>query len=239
MSLLTCDNICVNYDNYKAVIDANFTVEKGEYVCIVGENGSGKSTLVKAISGLLPIKSGSIKFNNTSSKYNIGYLPQQNLAHKDFPASVFEVVISGCLNKKKFFPFYFFTDVKIAEKNMKRLGIENLKKHPFSELSGGQQQRVLLARALCATDNLLILDEPVSGLDPLVTSQMYEIINKLNKKYKVTIIMISHDINYAMKYADKIIHMNKKVLFSGIASEYAISDIGRNFLEVKADDRNY
>ena len=230
MSLLSCKNISVFYDNYKAIENISFDITKGDYICVVGENGAGKSTLIKAIGGLLKVKSGKIEFGNNTSSKQIGYLPQQNIIKRDFPACVFEVVLSGCLNQKGLISFYTKKDREKAEKNIARLGIKHLSKKPFSELSGGQQQRVLLARALCATKDLLILDEPVSGLDPVVTAELYTIISDLNKNSGVTIIMVSHDVEIAIKYADKILHICKEVKFFGKTKDYIDSKVGRLFI---------
>lgn len=236
MPLLTCKNLCINYDNFKAVVDANFSINTGDYVCVVGENGSGKSTLIKTIVGLMKPKSGEIIFGKDSSPDKVGYLPQQTAVQRDFPASVFEVVISGCLNKKGIFPFFRKKEKQIANDNIAKLGIKHLKHKCYRELSGGQQQRVLLARALCATQNLLFLDEPVSGLDPLVTAEMYSIIKKLNKDFGVTIIMVTHDIPMAVQNAKKILHMDNKVLFFGTSKEYINSDVGHKFLGGNCND---
>ncbi len=229
MALLTCKNLCVNYDNFHAVSDISFSIDKGDYVFVVGENGSGKSTLIKTIAGLLKQKSGEIIFDdNATSK--IGYLPQQTVIQRDFPASVFEVVLSGCLNSKGIIPFYTKKDKKRADENIAKLGIKHLKHKCYRELSGGQQQRVLLARALCATKDLLILDEPVAGLDPIVTAEMYKIIKKLNEENNITIIMVSHDIDSAVNNANKVLHMDNSLLFFGISDEYKESEIGKKFL---------
>lgn len=235
MALLTCKNLCVNYDNFKAISDISFSIDKGEYVCIVGENGSGKSTLIKTIAGLIKQKSGEIILDKSISN-RIGYLPQQTVVQRDFPASVYEVVLSGCLNSKGLFPFYRKRDRKIADENISKLGIKHLKHKCYRELSGGQQQRILLARALCATKELLILDEPVSGLDPLVTSEMYSIIRKLNKENNITVIMVSHDIQAALDNADKILHLDNTLLFFGTPDEYIKSEIGLKFIGGKRND---
>lgn len=229
MALLTCKNLSVNYDNFYAVSDISFSIEKGDYVFVVGENGSGKSTLIKTIAGLLKPKSGEMIFGDGTTN-KIGYLPQQTVIQRDFPASVYEVVLSGCLNSKGIIPFYTKKDRKRAEENIAKLGIKHLKHKCYRELSGGQQQRVLLARALCATKDLLILDEPVAGLDPIVTADMYKIIKKLNEENNITIIMVSHDIDSAVNNANKVLHMDNSLLFFGTAEEYKQSEIGKKFL---------
>lgn len=230
MSLLQIKNLFMAYDNNKALEDISFEVNKGDYLCIVGENGSGKSTLLKGILGLYPTIRGEIIFSEGLKPNEIGYLPQQNTEKRDFPASCFEVVLSGCLSKKKFLPFYTKSDKEKALENMGKLNILSLRNKSFKELSGGQQQRVLLARALCATDKLLVVDEPTTGLDPLMTSEFYKLIHKLNTLYGITIIMTSHDINSLTKFATKILHLKNKVEFIGTFDEYKNTEIGKRFL---------
>lgn len=223
MALITCQNASFGYDGTTVVSNLNFEINSGDYVCIIGENGSGKSTLIK---GLLQLKSpqkGSLIMGDGLKAKEIGYLPQQSAAQKDFPASVWEVVISGRLSARGIFPFYSAEDKKIAKQNLKLLGIEDLKNKCYRELSGGQQQRVLLARALCATQKVLLLDEPVSGLDPKVTQEFYNLMEKINKTEKIAIIMVSHDIQSAVKYADYILHLHNKQLFYGKKEDYVNS----------------
>lgn len=228
--LIKCQDLSFSYDNVVVAEKLNFCVNAGDYLCIVGENGAGKSTLMKGILGLKQPVGGKIIFSETLKSSEIGYLPQQTSLQRDFPASVFEVVISGCLNKHKFKPFYSKAEKKKAISNMKRLGIEKLRKHCYKELSGGQQQRVLLARALCATEKLLLLDEPVTGLDPAVTIEMYKLIADINRESGITIIMISHDIKSACRYASHILHVNKQQKFFGSVEEYKMSDASEDFL---------
>ena len=201
--------------------------EKGDYLTILGENGAGKSTLLKTMLGLIKPLSGRIVFDAEVKKTDIGYLPQQTVVQRDFPASVWEIVISGCLSKNGLRPFYSKEDKALAEANIKRLGLEQLKKRCYRELSGGQQQRVLLARALCASDKILVLDEPVTGLDPKVTVQLYELIDSLNKE-GITIIMISHDLQ-ALKHANKVLHLGHQTFF-GDKEEYLVSQEYKTFL---------
>ena len=230
MSLITCQNVSFSYEGNIAVSGLDFEVQAGNYLCVVGENGSGKSTLIK---GLLRLKSpyqGSILMGEGLRANEIGYLPQQTVAQKDFPASVYEVVLSGRLGSRGILPFYSKKDKEIVEYNIERLDIADLKKRCYRELSGGQQQRVLLARALCAAKKLLLLDEPVSGLDPLVTQELYQLIEKINKEMGLTIIMISHDIGSAVKYASHILHLKSSQLFFGSTSDYLRSDIGKIFI---------
>lgn len=210
MSQLICKNISIAYEKENVVDNLSVTIEKGDYVSIIGENGTGKSSLLKGILGLVSLKSGQVVFDEGCSRRNIGYLSQQNAMQKDFPASVYEVVLSGCLKSKGLKPFYSRKEKQTAMDNLKKLGIENLKKSCYADLSGGQKQRVLLARALCATDRMIILDEPVTGLDPVATADMYHLVNKLNKDLGITIIMVTHDIDNALKYSNKILHMHKK-----------------------------
>lgn len=235
MSLITCNNVSIAYDGKMVVNNLSFTLNSGDYLCIVGENGSGKSTLVKALLGLHKVSHGSIKFGDSLVSKEIGYLPQQTVVQKDFPASVFEVVLSGCLNRRGVKPFYSKSDKARTIENMEKLNIAHLKKTCYHELSGGQQQRVLLARALCATSKLLLLDEPVTGLDPLATAELYELIKKLNDEGK-TIIMVSHDIRSAAENATHILHMKNGPAFFGTTDEYIKSNIGIRFLGGNADD---
>ncbi|AOZ97620.1 metal ABC transporter ATP-binding protein [Butyrivibrio hungatei] len=231
MSLLTIKDLSLGYENMTVVDGLNFTVEAGDYLCIVGENGSGKSTLMKTILQLQKPLKGEVLVGDGLLSKEIGYLPQQTVIQKDFPASVKEIVISGCQGQMGLRPFYSKKEKEIARKNMDRMGITEFKDRCYRELSGGQQQRVLLARALCATRKVLLLDEPVAGLDPKVTLEMYEVIKKLNDS-GITIIMISHDIGAAVKYASKILHIGKEIFF-GSKEEYLESDEGRFFLSQK------
>ena len=213
--LLKCEHVGFGYENQDAVLDVNLEVNEGDYICIVGENGSGKSTLMKGILGLLKPTSGRIEYSEELKKAGIGYLPQQTDAQKDFPATVFEVVISGCLGKRGSRPFYSMKEKKEARANLDRLGIRDLEKSCFRELSGGQKQRVLIARALCATDKLLILDEPITGLDPSAILDFYQLIRKLNQEEKVAILMVSHDMANIVHQGGKMLQMRQKPLFWG------------------------
>ncbi|SDB15352.1 zinc transport system ATP-binding protein [Pseudobutyrivibrio sp. YE44] len=208
MSLINITNLKVGYEGQPVLSDINLKIEAGDYLCIVGENGSGKSTLMKTILGLQAPISGKIEFSDGLAQTEIGYLPQQSDVQRDFPASVFEIVLSGCQSRLGRRFFYTKEHKAIAEENIKKLGIAKLKKRCYRELSGGQQQRVLLARALCATKRILLLDEPVAGLDPQVTEEMYELIKQLNDE-GLTIIMISHDIANVQTYATKVFDVNK------------------------------
>lgn len=220
MVYIDCRNVTLSYEGRNVVTDLTFRIEKGDYLCIVGENGSGKSTLVKGLLGFVRTHSGKIEYGEGISRNEIGYLPQQNGRQRDFPASVREVVISGCLNRMGMRPFYSSKEKKKAEQNLEKLGIRELAGRPYNELSGGQQQRVLLARALCAAESLLVLDEPVSGLDPIVTADMYELIRNLNEEDGMTVVMVSHDIKEALIHAGKILHLRHDDYFFGTVEEY-------------------
>jgi len=228
MALITCRDTSFAYDGKVAVEGLNFEVNQGDYLCIVGENGSGKSTLMKGILGLMRPKTGGITFDGLTSN-QIGYLPQQSSAQKAFPASVYEVVISGRLSSRGILPFYSKIDRQAAYENMERLGILDLQKKSFRELSGGQQQRALLGRALCATKKALLLDEPAAGLDPLVTAELYATIQSLSKDAGITIIMISHDIQAAMEYAGQILHLRNRQIFFGTTDDYKQTETGQLF----------
>ncbi len=229
MSLISCKNVFLRYENTSVIEDLSFNVEAGDYLCIVGENGSGKSTLVKSILGLKETASGHLHMGEGLTGKQIGYLPQQTTAQRDFPASVWEVVLSGCLAAKSGRLFFTKKQKEIAMENMKKLDILPLKNKCYRELSGGQQQRVLLARALCATGKLLLLDEPVTGLDPVVTAEFYSLIKKINSEYGITIIMVSHDLLTSVNFAGHILHLKKNDSFFGTTAEYLESDIYKKF----------
>lgn len=228
MSLIDFNKVTIGYDGKSVISDLTFQIKPNEYVCIVGENGSGKTTLMKCLLGLIPPLSGKITFGDGLTQNEIGYLPQKTVFQKDFPASVEEVVLSGCLNKK-YTLFYSKEQKKTAEKNMELTGITDIRKNCFRELSGGQQQRALLARALCATTKLLILDEPVTGLDPVASADMYNLVKNLYKD-GITVIMVSHDITAAVNNATKILHLTKDNYFFGSTHQYLHSDVGKKFL---------
>ncbi|MFQ9515830.1 MAG: metal ABC transporter ATP-binding protein [Eubacterium sp.] len=233
-------DVTLGYENTTVAANLNFSVNEGEYVCIVGENGTGKSTLVKTLLGLIKPLKGKIIINADGKNHKgIGYLPQQTQAQRDFPASVWEVVLSGVLNRGHRSPFYTKKDKAEAIRNMEKLGIAALKKSCYRELSGGQQQRVLLARALCATDSVLILDEPVTGLDPAAAMEFYDTVRKLNEKEGVTVIMVTHDIENALDYASHILHLKQDSNFYGTVEEYKKSNVSNMFLEKAVLDRIY
>ena len=229
-TLIKCDDITLGYENMTVLEHVTFELNEGYYLCILGENGAGKSTLIKCLAGLKKPMKGEIKFSDKITRRDVGYLPQQTAIQRDFPASVREVVTSGCLNNSRLLPFYSKTDRERAAKHMSELDITELADKSYRELSGGQKQRVLLARALCASNKMLILDEPVTGLDPIVTGEIYSIIKQINKKYRMTIIMVSHDVNNAVNSANKILHIKNTVQFFGDTDEYVRSKIGREFI---------
>ena len=230
MAILKCEDLSFSYEGRTVLHDVNFHVDAGDYLCIVGENGSGKSTLIKGLLGLKAPDSGRIIHADGLKPNEIGYLPQQTEMQRDFPASVREVVLSGCLNGMGRRFRYSRADHERAEMNMERMGIEELAGESYQALSGGQQQRVLLARALCATKKLLLLDEPVTGLDPKASAEMYNIIKLINLCDDISVIMVSHDLHEAVRYATSILHLGHKQLFFGSAAEYRESAQARRFL---------
>lgn len=237
MAQLICKDVSLGYEGTAVTKNINFTVNSGDYLCIVGENGSGKSTLIKALLKLKAPLSGTITTGDGLDSSEIGYLPQQTIVQRDFPASVTEIVRSGFAGHSGLRPFYTKEEKAIAKYNMKKLDILDLQKRCYRELSGGQQQRVLLARALCATKSMLLLDEPVAGLDPKVTNEMYELINRINKEDGITIIMVSHDVSAAVKYASHILHLSNSPLFFGTKEDYLKSSTGKAFIEMMGGNR--
>lgn len=239
MDLLEFKLVSFSYDGNEIIRNINFTLKKGEYMCVVGENGSGKTTLIKGILGLKKNSSGEIIMENGLTKNQIGYLSQHSAIQKDFPATVYEVVLSGRLNSLGKRPFYSKKDREIALENMKVLGVDHMIKRSFSQLSGGQKQRVLLARALCATKQLIILDEPEAGLDPIVTKDLYEVIKKINKELNISVIIVSHDVKEAIFYADKILHIHNGSGDFMPREDYLKSDLGIRFMGGERNDRVY
>ena len=206
MAILSCENLSFGYEGRALIRPLNFSVNAGDYLCIVGENGSGKTTLMRTILGLQPPIGGKVILGDGLRRMEIGYLPQQTRVQRDFPASVREIVLSGCQGRLGMRAFYGAEEKKRADEAMEKLGVTALAKRCYRELSGGQQQRVLLARALCATEKLLLLDEPVAGLDPMATEEMYRLIEGLNRE-GTTLIMISHDMHYALGHASHILQI--------------------------------
>ena len=237
MPLLECSHLVLGYPGRLLTDDLSFSLEERQCLCILGENGSGKSTLVRTLLHLQPPIKGEIIIGDGLKANEIGYLPQQTVVQKDFPAAVSEIVLSGFQSQMGFRPFYNTREKETARENMERMGISSLASRCYRDLSGGQQQRVRLARALCATRKVLLLDEPVSGLDPKVTLDMYELIQELNQE-GITIIMISHDIAASVRYASHILHVGREIFF-GTTEEYRESSIGKFFLQQQeggADD---
>ena len=230
MAILECRDLCFAYEGKRVLEGVNFALNAGDYLCVVGENGSGKSTLIKGLLGLKTPEQGSIILSDGLKATEIGYLPQQTQVQRDFPASVYEVVLSGCLNSLGGRLFYTKELKQRAMENMERMGIEEIRDESYQNLSGGQQQRVLLARALCATKKLLLLDEPVTGLDPIASGEMYNLIKLINLCDNISVIMVSHDIHEAVRYATHILHLGHTQLFFGTAAEYRQSSLARRFL---------
>ena len=228
-TIFECHDLCYAYDEKNVISGLEFSVVEGDYLCVAGENGAGKSTLVRIMLGLLKPASGSFRMAR-ELRGGTGYLPQQSAAQKNFPAGVEEVVLSGFSGRRKFLPFYTASDKRTARLNMEKLGIAELASRCFGELSGGQQRRTLLARALCATKKLLVLDEPAAGLDPLAAQDLYVLLEKINRDMNITIVMVSHDISAAVKYANKILQLWQSQLFFGSTDDYMNSDIGKIFL---------
>ena len=228
MALITCRDLCLGYDGREILHGLSFEVDPGDYLCIVGENGAGKSTLMRTLLGLQRPLSGQILTGDGLRPCEIGYLPQQTPVQKDFPASVWEVVLSGFEGSRGWRPFYTRAEKSRAMENIRAMGIESLTRRCYRELSGGQQQRVLLSRALCATGKLLFLDEPVAGLDPIAAAEMYEQIESLNRQKGITVIMISHDVGAALRYASHVLHVGERVFF-GTKEAYRGSAVGSAF----------
>ncbi len=228
--LLRTEHLSCGYDGHPILKDLSFEVETGSYMCVVGENGAGKSTLVKTLMGLIPPLAGTVETGEGLTRREIGYLPQQTPVQRDFPATVKEIVLSGTLNRRGWRPFYSRSERLRAARAMCRLELADLAGHSYRELSGGQQQRVLLARALCATSQLLVLDEPVAGLDPHATSEMYELVRQINREDGVTVLMVSHDVCCAVAEATHVLHLGHHARFCGPVAAYRASELGRSFL---------
>ncbi len=228
--ILKCENVALSYDGRTIAENIDFQLNEGDYLCVLGENGSGKTTLINALLGLKKTAGGKITYGEGVKAENIGYLPQKQSVGADFPACVREIIRTGFLGKRGFRFYYSKTERERAEDVMQKLGIANFAKRSFSELSGGQQKRVLLARALCSAENLLILDEPTAALDPIVTEELYEMTKKLNSVEKISIIMVSHDVAAATKYANKILHIKHEQLFFGSTEEYLKTDLAKAYL---------
>lgn len=230
MALIQCKNVSLAYDGTVVAEQIDFSVRRGEYLCIVGENGSGKSTLVKGLLGLMNPISGTIEYGDGLTRQDIGYVPQQTNVQRDFPASVREVVLSGTIGRGGRSLFYTAEQKKTAARAMERLDIRNLERCCYRELSGGQQQRVRLARALCAAGQLLLLDEPTTGLDPMVSGDFYGLIEELNRQNGITVIMVSHDMGPSLRSATHVLHIKHHPLFFGTREDYLASEAGRKFM---------
>jgi zinc transport system ATP-binding protein len=228
--LISCRDLSFAYDGHTVVWGLNFSVEEGDFLCIFGENGSGKSTLIKGLLGLMPPAGGRLLKEGFTAR-ELGYLPQETASRKDFPAGVYEVVLSGRLGLRGFRPFYSRADKRAAEENLERLGIAPLRGRCYRELSGGQQRRVLLARSLCAGRKLLVMDEPAAGLDPPAAAEFYGLLERLNRELGITVIMVSHDIGGSLNYGGKVLHLRHEQLFFGTPGAYRQSEPGRKFLE--------
>lgn len=226
MPQINCENLTLGYEGKAIISGLSFAVERGDYLCIVGENGSGKTTLTKALLGLKAPLNGKISFADGLTRRDIGYLPQQTFVQRDFPATVWEIVLSGCQSRLGLRPFYNRADKVRAHEAMHRLDICHLADRCYRELSGGQQQRVLLARALSATKSLLLLDEPVAGLDPYATAELYRLIAELNTNDNITVIMVQHDMAATAKYASHVLHIGEEIFF-GPCAAYLASPLGR------------
>ena len=227
--LIVCRDVSLGYEGQSVLTHLDLTVRAGDYLCIVGDNGSGKSTLLRGLLGLIAPQSGQILRSPELERGAIGYLPQQTRAQRDFPATVYEVVLSGCLNRKGMRFFYSAAQKSQALMNMGKLGILELKDKCYRDLSGGQQQRALLARALCAAGRLLILDEPVTGLDPAAAQDLYRTLAYLNKNEGLAIVMVTHDLQNALQYADTVLYAGQGKWFHGTTAEYLASPYGRRF----------
>lgn len=221
MNLINIKNLTFRYesrDDEDTLKNVSLSVNEGDFLCIVGENGSGKSTLIKCIVGLNKVPEGKITL-----KEKLGYLPQKTEIQANFPASIEEVVLSGTISNNIKKIWYTKQDKEKANEIMKELDIYTIRKRCFRDLSGGQQQRVLIARAMCATNNLIVLDEPTNGLDPSIARKIYSTLKALNKKRNLTIVMVSHDVERAVKYATRVIEIEKGIVtFDGLPDRYKI-----------------
>lgn len=229
--LIACRDVSLGYEGQHILTHLNLSIRAGDYLCVIGDNGSGKSTLLRGLLGLLPPQSGEIWRAPELRRGAVGYLPQQTQAQRDFPATVYEVVLSGCLNQKGQHFFYTSAQKSAVLMNLGKLGILELKDRCYRELSGGQQQRVLLARALCAAGSLLILDEPITGLDPAAAQDLYKTLTYLNEGEGMAIVMVTHDLKAALQSAQTVLHIGRSGVFSGTVSDYLNSEQGRRFQE--------
>ncbi len=232
-ALLSCTDLAIGHDGRPVADGISFQVHRGDHLCIVGENGCGKSTLIKTLLHLIPPLSGYLETAPTLGLHEVGYLPQQTALQRDFPASVREVVLSGCLGRCGWRPFYNREERRLADRNMERMGILHLARSCYRTLSGGQQQRVLLARALCSAGRLLLLDEPVAGLDPTATADLYALVGSLHREDGLAIIMVTHDMGAALRQATHILHLGRRPLFCGTREDYLASGLPQAFMRLE------
>ena len=204
MAMITLNNLTLKYDGNVVLQNVNFSVNEGDFICVVGENGTGKSTLIKSLVGLKSIDSGEVIYENIN-RSDISYIAQQNNIKRNFPATVLEVVMQGLEGRKNLTPFYKKEEKALALNALKKLGIETVANKLINELSGGQQRRVLLARALISPKKLLIMDEPVASLDTAAAKEIYTITKNLCENEKMAAIVVLHDLGNAIKYATKIL----------------------------------
>ncbi len=230
MELMRCENLSLAYDGLVALSEVSFSIKEADYLCILGDNGTGKSTLLRAILGLKRLHKGIVSYENGLKKSEIGYLAQQTDVQKEFPASVMEVVLSGCIAGNQRSPFYKKDQKERARKALQTLDITELSKSCYCELSGGQQQRVMLARAICAAKRVLVLDEPTTGLDPKMTTEFFDLMQRMNQEEGVAIVMVTHDIHCATKYSKHILHLGEKTSFYGSCADYRESELGKHYI---------
>lgn len=230
MSIIAVKNLTVELGNAEVLSDVSFAIKAGDYVGIAGPNGAGKTTLIRAILGLLPLFKGGIQILNQDSQcfnqwQKIGYLPQKIQSYNPlFPATVEEVVLTGLNSTKKFPKKFNSFDYKKVEGILKLLGIGSLTKRLVSSLSGGQQQKVFLGRALVSDPEILILDEPSTALDPSSRENFFDLVGQLNQTKKITVLLITHDIAHIGHYANKLLYIDRKVMFYGDFSDFCQSD---------------
>lgn len=229
MALINVNNIYLSYEKINVLSNLSFSVYDNDYLCIIGDNGTGKTTLMRSLLGLKRVSEGEITFNNIN-KNQIGYLAQQSDLQKDFPATVKEIVLSGCINRNGIYPFYTTKDKKNAIDAMNTLGILDLKEKCYRELSGGQQQRVLLARAICSSKKLIFLDEPTTGLDPAMTTEFFSLIKKMNEDLSISVVMVTHDTYCASKYSKHILYLHDNSYFYGETKDFFNTEEGRNYI---------
>lgn len=220
MAILTAKKVKIGFGENVVIKDASFSLDEGDFACVVGTNGSGKSTLIKAILGLIKPMSGTIEYGEGLTQTTIGYLPQETRPDANFPATVEEIVLSGCLGHMKMRPFYCHKEHEHVRESLRTLGIDELAKASFMKLSGGQKQKVLLARSLSATKKLLILDEPSNNLDYKSRKDFYKTLKKLNSEQGLTIIMITHDLDADDLIGNKVVAISDGVAKIAATAEY-------------------